>query len=69
MKKRQAEEYFGQLKKIDKDRNIKFADLINILTGGTISIKEYERFIDELKSNEFGEFNYIDEDIDKQDWR
>jgi hypothetical protein len=51
MKKKQAEEYFNQLKKIDKGRNIKLADLINILTGGSISTKEYYQFIDYLASN------------------
>lgn len=39
MKKRQAEEYFQQLKRIDKDRDIKLAELINILTGGTITVR------------------------------
>ena len=69
MKKKQAQEYFNQLKKIDQDKNIKLADLINILTGGAINTKQYYEFLDYLKSNQFGQYNTIDENIDQQDWR
>jgi hypothetical protein len=69
MKKRQAEEYFQQLKRIDKDRDIKLAELINILTGGAITVRQFYQFTDHLKGNEFGEYNHIDEHIDQKDWR
>jgi hypothetical protein len=39
---------------------MKLAEIVNILTGGNVSPKNYQDFIDYLSSNEFGEYNFID---------
>ena len=54
MKRYQAEQYFEQLKKIDSDKGMTLPEMVNVLTGGGISVKHVENFVTYVTSNEFG---------------
>jgi hypothetical protein len=51
MKKKQAQEYFEQLKKIERAKNITLAEIINILTGGDINTNHFKSFSAYVASN------------------
>ena len=46
MKKEQAQEYFEQLKKLDKAKSTTLPEVINIITGGAILLQKAQKFIE-----------------------
>lgn len=51
MNKKEAEEYFEELKKMDKARTMDLPEVINILTNGSISINRAKHFISSVACN------------------